>query len=92
LQQALPLQDAMAYETLGQKAGFLIQLLLDDLPADTARRQQTLLAGLTLPPLQQAASRWLDPAQMVIVVVGDAKALEKSLAKLHLPLYSVAAP
>lgn len=92
MQQALPLQDAMAYETLGQKAGYLMQLLLDDLPADTARRQQARLAGLDLPPLQQAAARWLDPAQMVIVVVGDAQALEKALAKLHLPLYSVAAP
>ena len=36
--------------------------------------------------------RWLDPADMVIVVVGDKQKLEKPLSELHLPIYPLQLP
>ena len=48
---------------------------------------QQLVQTISARQLQHQAARWLDPDKMVIVVVGDAKRLEKSLAELHLPIY-----
>ena len=42
--------------------------------------------------LKASAARWLDPAEMVIVVVGDKQKLEKPLKELHLPIYPLQLP
>ena len=48
--------------------------------------------AVSQPQLQQQAMRWLNQDQMIIVVVGDAKRLEKPLKALNLPLYHYTVP
>ncbi|WP_319783361.1 pitrilysin family protein [Oceanisphaera sp. IT1-181] len=80
-------QDALSYETLGDKAGFLLQLAMMKLSPDYLAKQQQIVAKVDKAQLTELAAQWLDPAEMVIVVVGDKAKLEKSLKGLHLPLY-----
>ena len=80
-------QDALAYETLGDKAGFLLQLAMMQLSPDYLAKQQKIVAKVDQAELTELAKEWLDPKDMVIVVVGDKAKLEKSLASLHLPLH-----
>ena len=80
-------QDALAYETLGDKAGFLLQLAMMKLSPDYLAKQQQIVAKVDQVRLTELAAQWLDPADMVIVVVGDKAKLEKSLQSLNLPLY-----
>jgi zinc protease len=87
LKSAFSRQDALSYETLGQKADFLLSLATLKQQPDYILRQQQLVQRVTSHQLQQQAARWLDPSKMVVVVVGDAQHLEKSLAGLHLPIY-----
>ena len=80
-------QDALAYETLGDKAGFLLHLAMQELSPDYLEQQQNIVAAIDGATLTKLAQQWLDPADMVIVVVGDKEKLEKSLAELHLPIH-----
>lgn len=79
-------QDALAYETLGDKAGFLLQLAMMKLSPDYLAKQQQIVAKVSQEKLTEIAKQWLDPKEMVIVVVGDKAKLEKSLNGLHLPI------
>lgn len=92
LRSAVTQQDALAYETLDQKAGFLLQMIMYQLGPDFVARQSEIIKSITPQALKAQAERWLDPAQMVIVVVGDRQALEKPLQELHLPVYPLPAP
>ena len=80
-------QDALAYETLGDKAGFLLQLAMMKLSPDYLVKQQEIVAKVSQEKLTELAKQWLDPKDMVIVVVGDKAKLEKSLQSLHLPIH-----
>ena len=80
-------QDALSYETLGNKAGFLLQLAMMQLSPDYLNEQQQIVADIDSKALTELAEQWLDPSDMVVVVVGDKEKLEKSLAQLHLPLH-----
>ncbi|WP_417615870.1 M16 family metallopeptidase [Oceanisphaera sp.] len=83
-------QDALAYETLSNKAGFLLQLAMMELSPDYLEQQQKIVSDVNAKALTELASQWLDPSDMVIVVVGDKAKLEKSLTELHLPLHDFA--
>ena len=75
-QRAVSQQDALSYETLGQKAGFLLQMIMYDLKPDYVQAQNNLIKTVSPETLKASAARWLDPAEMVIVVVGDKQKLE----------------
>ncbi len=92
LKSAFLRQDALSYETLGQKANFLLDMAINKNSADYVLTQQAKVAAVSQPQLQQQAMRWLNQDQMIIVVVGDAKRLEKPLKALNLPLYRYSAP
>lgn len=79
-------QDALAYETLSQKAGFLLQLAMMELSPDYLSEQQQIVTAIDGARLTEVAGQWLKPDDMVIVVVGDKAKLEKSLAQLNLPV------
>ena len=83
-------QDALAYETLSNKAGFLLQLAMMELSPDYLEQQQKIVSDVDAKALTALAKQWLDPGDMVIVVVGDKAKLEKSLSELHLPLHDFA--
>ena len=92
MRSAVSQQDALSYETLGQKAGFLLQMIMYDLKPDYVQAQNNLIKTVSPETLKASAARWLDPAEMVIVVVGDKQKLEKPLKELHLPIYPLQLP
>ncbi len=92
MRSAVSQQDALSYETLGQKAGFLLQMIMYDLKPDYVQAQNNLIKTVSPETLKASAARWLDPAEMVIVVVGDKQKLEKTLSELHLPIYPLQLP
>ncbi|MGL5598478.1 MAG: M16 family metallopeptidase [Aeromonas sp.] len=92
MRSAVSQQDALSYETLGQKAGFLLQMVMYDLKPDYVQAQNALINTVSPEVLKASAARWLNPADMVIVVVGDKQKLEKPLQALHLPIYSLPLP
>ncbi|MBP8269991.1 MAG: insulinase family protein, partial [Aeromonas sp.] len=92
MRSAVSQQDALSYETLGQKAGFLLQMIMYGLKPDYVQAQNQLIKTVSPETLKASAARWLDPADMVIVVVGDKQKLEKPLSELHLPIYPLQLP
>ncbi|MBL1376832.1 M16 family metallopeptidase [Zobellella iuensis] len=82
-------QDALSYETLGKKAGFLLQLAMMELSPDYLSEQQSIVSGIDAGELTEVAGQWLSLKDMVIVVVGDKAKLEKSLAQLNLPVHDL---
>jgi zinc protease len=92
MRSAVSQQDALSYETLAQKAMFLLQMIMYDLKPDYVLAQGQLIKTVSSEALKASAARWLDPAEMVIVVVGDKQKLEKPLSELHLPIYPLQLP
>lgn len=92
LKTAFSQQDALAYETLGQKAGFLLDLAVRGDQPDYVTRQQQTVQAVSQAALQYQAARWFAPEKLIMVVVGDAASLEKSLATLHLPITRYSLP
>ncbi|OEF11554.1 M16 family metallopeptidase [Aliivibrio logei] len=82
-------QDALKYETPSQKANLLGKILTYSLDEDFIDEQNTLIATLGREDLNALASKWFDPAQYQIIVVGDAKSLTPKLKTLGLPIESI---
>lgn len=71
-------QDALKYETAGQKAGFIKRILDYNLTKDYVDKQQAIIKNITQQEINALAKKHLPYNNMVIVVVGDrAKYLEK---------------
>ncbi|MGL4249374.1 MAG: M16 family metallopeptidase [Aeromonas sp.] len=92
MRSAVSQQDALAYETQGQKANFLLDMVMYNLKPDYVQQQNKLIKTVSAETLKASAARWLNPADMVIVVVGDKQKLEKPLQALHLPIYPLQLP
>ncbi|SIO02467.1 pitrilysin family protein [Salinivibrio sp. ES.052] len=86
LRQSSGQQDALRYETPWEKAGLIAHLEEFELDDNYREAQKALLQSLTLPQLNAQASRWFDPNDYQIVVVGDAARLRDSLRQLGLPV------
>ncbi|HEX4457131.1 MAG TPA: pitrilysin family protein [Polyangia bacterium] len=65
-----------------ETTNFLAELTTHDLPLDTWSRVPAELEKLDVPSLGQAAMRLFHPEQLVILVVGDRKAIDAPLRKL----------
>jgi len=86
LKSAIPQKETMAFETPEQKAGFMLRLLVLDLPAEVVSQQQRIVTTLSRQVLHQVALRQLDPEVMQILVIGDRSQLQPQLEQLGLPL------
>lgn len=64
-------QDALKYETNGQKAGFIKKILDYNLSKDFVDKQQTILKNISKAEIDAIAKKNLPYNNMVIVVVGD---------------------
>lgn len=64
-------QDALNYETLLQKAGFIMRILEYNLPADFVERQNRILAEIKSDQLKQLAAKWFKTNNVNILLVGD---------------------
>jgi zinc protease len=79
---AIGQSEALDYETPGQKASLLEQIITYDLESDFVRRQLELINGLTPERVNELARRHLPVEDMIILVVGDKAAINDSLVAL----------
>ena len=68
---AIGQNEALDYETPGQKASLLEQIITYDLQSDFVRRQQDLITNLTTERVNTLARTHLPVENMIILVVGD---------------------
>jgi predicted Zn-dependent peptidase len=62
---------AREFETPPQVAAALVAQVVEGLPDDYYRRYAARIAAVTVADVRKAAQRWIDPAKMAIVLVGD---------------------
>ena len=65
--------NALRFETLGGLLGMLKTMTDFNLPADYIKKEETYVKGLTVEKQLQITNKYIDPARMYYVVVGDAK-------------------
>ncbi len=73
--KGLPLQ----FETIGARAGAIAGLVREGLPLDYYNTVVQRYTAVPQDAAQQSALRYLDPAKMAIVVVGDRKVIEPGI-------------
>jgi zinc protease len=83
---AIGQSEARDYETPGQKARLLNQIINYDLESDFVRRQQDVLSSLNAERVQELAQQHLLVEQMKILIVGDKAVIGESLAELGYPI------
>ncbi|WP_086983116.1 M16 family metallopeptidase [Vibrio aphrogenes] len=86
MKQAVGQQDALKYETPGQKAGLLYSILDYSLSDDFITQKAEIVKKVDKQTLNNAARTWFQPQDFQIIVVGDAQKLMPELEKLGIPL------
>jgi zinc protease len=79
---ALGQVDALRYETGFQKAGFIGRILDYNLPADFVDKQNEILKNISKADIDAIAKKWIDPARMNMLIVGDKARILPGLQKL----------
>jgi zinc protease len=65
--------NARAFETLGAKLGVLRAMSAYGFPADYVLRREQIVRDMTIEEIRRLAEEYLDPGNMVWLVVGDAR-------------------
>ncbi|MCK9638395.1 MAG: insulinase family protein [Prolixibacteraceae bacterium] len=65
--------NALRFETLSGLMGMLNTMTENNLPANYIKTEEAYVKGLTIEKQLQMANKYIDPARMYYVVVGDAK-------------------
>ena len=81
-QNSIGQSEALDYETPGQKANLLQQIITWDLQSDFVKRQQQIISGLTVEHVNELAKAHLPFETMQILVVGDKAIINDSLVAL----------
>jgi len=81
---ALMKSNALRFETLASLVGMLNTMSTYDLPADYIKQEEAFVKALTIEQHKEIASKYIDPARMYYVVVGDAATQLKELEKAGL--------
>jgi zinc protease len=81
LKSALGQRDALLYETVGQKAGFVGRILEYNLPANFVDTQNKILKDMTKAEIDGLAKKWLNTDKMIILLVGDKAKIFPGLQK-----------
>jgi len=76
--------NALNFETLGDLLSMLNTMALYGLPADYIKQEEAFIKSLTVEKQLELANKYIDPARMYYVVVGDAKTQLKELEKAGL--------
>ncbi|HEX2846877.1 MAG TPA: insulinase family protein, partial [Chitinophagaceae bacterium] len=79
---AIGQRDALRYETGFQKAGFIGNILDNDLPADYVDQQSRIVANITKADIDALAKKWVNAGKMNVLVVGDKAKILPGLQKL----------
>jgi zinc protease len=72
------------FETTGDMARKLEELVVYNLPEDTFTKFVTAVTSVTAADLQRLAARYIQPDKMAVVVVGDRKVIEGPIRQLNL--------
>jgi zinc protease len=72
------------FETTGDLARKLEDLVVYNLPDDTYAKFVGLVTGTTAAELQKLAARYIQPDKMAVVIVGDRKSIEGPIRQLNL--------
>lgn len=75
---------ALNFETPGQIAGALQNIVLYNLPENYYETYLQNINAVTLEDVQRVAKRYLDTSKMAVVVVGDLKLIREGVEKLKL--------
>ena len=81
---ALLKSNALNYETLQALQGMLSKINKFNLPLDYVKKEEDVLRNMTLEQHQEIAQKYLNPDEMIYVVVGDAETLMEPLSELGL--------
>jgi len=76
--------NALRFETLGNLLSMLNTMTAFNLPADYIKQEEKIIKGLTIEKQLELANKYIDPARMYYVVVGDAKTQLDDLEKVGL--------
>lgn len=82
MKSAIGQRDALRYETGFQKAGFIGNILDNDLPADFVDQQNNIVKNITKTDIDALAKKWINADKMNILVVGDKAKILPGLEKL----------
>ena len=82
MKMAIGQRDALAYETGGQKAGFVGRILQYNLPANFVTTQSDILKNMKKAELDALAKKWLDINKMNILLVVDKVKILPGLQKM----------
>ncbi len=85
-QDAIGQSEALDYETPGQKARLLEQIISYDLDSSFVREQQRILNDMSVEQINALARRHLPVEEMIILVVGDKSLVGESLEALGYPI------
>lgn len=80
-------KEALSYETPGKKAQLIANIMRHKLPPDYKTQQKLIIESVTRQELNQLATKWFNPADYQIIVVGDAKTLEPQLKTIGLEIH-----
>ncbi|MEP7373300.1 MAG: pitrilysin family protein [Chitinophagaceae bacterium] len=75
-------RDALRYETGAQKAGFIGNILDNNLPADYVDQQNNIVKNITKAEIDALAKKWITADKMNVLVVGDKAKILAGLQKL----------
>jgi zinc protease len=76
--------NARAFETRGAKLGLLADMSAYGFPADYVLQREQIVRDMTIERIQELAAQYLDPADMIWLVVGDARTQLEGLRALGL--------
>lgn len=76
--------NALNFETLWDLLNMLNTMAMYGLPADYIKQEEAFVRNLTVERQLELANKYIDPARMYYVVVGDAKTQFKELEKVGL--------
>ena len=82
MRNAINQKDALKYETPRAKLGFLAQILEHDLTPSFVKERAEIVATISTKEINALAKKHLNLAEMIMVVVGDAKTLKPQLEAL----------
>jgi zinc protease len=83
MRNAVNQRDALRYETPRAKLGFLAQILEHDLKPSFVDERNKIVKTITKEEINALAKKHINVADMLMVVVGDAKALRPKLEALN---------
>jgi zinc protease len=86
MKKSIGQREALSYESPFQKANFLRRIVKYDLESSYTMQQNEILQGITKKELDGISKKFLNPNDMIILVVGDEEVIRKELQSIGYPV------